>query len=59
MAQAERDEARQQASAAREDAAKLAGKIEAMQAQIAELMHAIAERKPAAPAAKTAKNPAN
>lgn len=36
-AQAEREEARQQASTAREDAAKLGGKLEAMQAQIADL----------------------
>lgn len=50
-AQTEREEAR-------EEAARLAGKLEAMQAQIADLMQALAERQaaaPAQPAAKTAK----
>lgn len=42
--EADRDTARKEASSAREDGAKLAGKLEAMQAQIADLMRVIAER---------------
>ena len=64
QAQAERDEARRDASTARESAANLSGKLEAMQAQIADLVRALAERPAAAasaepaakaPATKTAK----
>lgn len=43
-AQAERDEARKEAAAAREEAAQLRGQTEAMQAQVAELMRALAQR---------------
>lgn len=43
-AEAERDTARNDASSAREDGAKLAGKLEAMQAQIADLIRVISER---------------
>ncbi len=57
-AQAERDEARQQATTARESAAKLEGKLEAMQVQINDLMRALApvpatEPAPAHPKTKT------
>lgn len=67
-AEAERDAARQEAATARESGANLAGKLEAMQIQITELLQVISERaapavaqepeaKPAAvkPATKTAK----
>ena len=47
-AEAERDTARQEAATARESGANLAGKLEAMQTQIAELLQVISER--AAPA---------
>ena len=40
----ERDEARQEAAGARENAARLQGQVEAMQAQLGELMKAIAAR---------------
>ncbi|WP_426166243.1 DNA-binding protein [Polaromonas sp. DSP2-3-2b2] len=51
QAEADRDTARKDASSAREEKAKLAGKLEAMQAQIADLMRVIAERQPAEPKA--------
>ncbi len=56
-AEADRDAARKQASTAREDAAKTAGKLEAMQTQAASLIDALAARQEA-PAAKAAANPA-
>ena len=49
-AAAERDTARQDAATAREAAAKLEGRFEAMQVQINDLMRALAERHAAAPA---------
>lgn len=61
-AEADRDEAHKQASTAREEAAKTAGKLEAMQTQAASLIDALAARQEAPapeavakPAAKTAK----
>jgi len=41
---ADRDTARQQASSAREDAAKLSGQVEALQTQVDSLMQALAAR---------------
>lgn len=43
-AEADRDTARQQASAAREEAAKLAGKLDALQTQVTSLMEALIAR---------------
>jgi chromosome segregation ATPase len=43
-AEADRDTARKEASSAREDAAKLRGQVEAMQAQANDLMRALAAR---------------
>lgn len=42
--EAERDDARREASAAREDAAKLRGQVEAMQTQAAALMSTLGAR---------------
>lgn len=62
QAEADRDTARKQASTAREEAARTAGKLEAMQTQAASLIDALAARQEAPapevaakPAAKTAK----
>ena len=49
QAEADRDAARKEASSAREEAAKLAGKLEAMQRQVDDLMSLIAERQPVQP----------
>jgi len=48
-AESDLDDARKLASAAREDAAKLTGTMEALKTQVAELMRVIAERKPSEP----------
>ena len=59
-AEADRDEARKEASSAREDAAKLRGQMEVLQTQASDLMRALAARQPAegeAPAAPAPKAP--
>ena len=43
-AEADRDEARKEASSAREDAAKLRGQVEALQTQAADQLRALAAR---------------
>ena len=45
-AEADQEKAHQEASAAREDAANLRGQVEAMKAQVAELMQVLAANKP-------------
>lgn len=57
MAEADRDAARKGAGSAREDAAKLRGQVEAMQAQTADLMRVFADRAPEAIATKPAAKP--
>ena len=51
-AEADREEARKEASSAREDAARLSGQVEAMQTQASDLMRALAARQPAEGAAE-------